>query len=85
MTATSFTDPIPHPYNSAGTSVQIAADYTTFFTHTNTADCPLTSCVLNKATCGGAAGTAVTTRISIGASPTYGITAIETESIGYSV
>ena len=43
LTPTAFS-PAPIPYNPTGSTITIAADYTTFFTHTNIAQCPLILC-----------------------------------------
>ena len=44
MTDAGFTDPLAIPYNSDGSAVTIANDYTSIFTHLYPTDCPVTLC-----------------------------------------
>ena len=47
LTSAGFTNPANIPYNSAGSTVTVAADVSAIFTHSNPTDCPLNGCVMN--------------------------------------
>ena len=82
MADASFVNPASIPYNSAGTSKTIAADYKSIFTHTKETDCPITTCVLKTANgCGSDLETQ--NKIDIGASLPFSITARENIKSGY--
>ena len=42
----SFANPAAITYNSAGSSVTVAAGFADIFTHSQTTDCPVTACIL---------------------------------------
>ena len=77
-----FANPAPIAYNSAGSSVTIAADYTSIFNHVSAVDCPLTTCELREPLCG--SPLAAQSDVILGASP-FGIAAVETNAAGYSL
>ena len=82
MTSTSFPNPAAIPYNSAGSAVTIATDYTAIFTHTSQVDCPLVGCSLMVDTdC--TTPLPAQTDVTLGASPSFGLTATELNSLGY--
>ena len=80
MVDAGFVNPTAFPYNSAGSLVTIATDYTAFFTHSQTTDCLLTSCTLMDAGC--AAALPAQTDVSLGASP-FGVSETELKPVGY--
>ena len=82
LTDAGFVNPASHFYNSAGSSVTIAVDYTTIFNHASPLDCPLTGCVLNEPGC--ATALAPQTNVVLGSDP-FGLTALETIAAGYSL
>ena len=71
MTSNGF-NPAPVEYNSAGSEVTIAADYTAIFTHTQQNDCKLVTCSLMMFTdCTVPLG--AQTEVILGASPNFGL------------
>ena len=48
LTDAGFIDPAPIPYNSAGSYITIAPEYTSIFNHINSADCPILSCASHQ-------------------------------------
>ena len=84
LTSTSFANPANIPYNSAGSAVTIAADYTSIFTYSGSVDCPLIGCTLMLDTdC--TTPLPPQTDVTITASPNFGLTATELNSLGYTV
>ena len=81
---TSFAAPPAITYNSAGSAVTIVPTYESVFTHTQKADCLVTSCELRETACGAALALAVPTSVNLGAAPNYEITASEIIPAGYS-
>ena len=83
MTPTgTWTDPAPIAFNSAGSEVTIAADYTVFFNHPNPIECPVFGCAFKSATDCNLAFTAQTD-VTITASPAFGLAASEIKPLGY--
>ena len=82
--AASFVDPPSIPYNSGGTSssIVIAADYETVYTHVQKNDCPLSSCSVFDSGCSVALGS---TDVSLGSTPTFSLTASEVNPLGYTL
>ena len=83
LTDAGFTNPAAIAFNSAGSSVSVTTDYTAIFTHSMTTDCPLTSCELQEPGCG--TTLASQTDVTLGAGPSFGLSAVETNAAGYSL
>ena len=71
-----FSPPSAYPYNSAGSVISISSGYSQIFTHTQQSDCILTSCNLKAQGCG--SSLPAQTNVVLGASPTYSLSATET-------
>ena len=82
MTDNSFANPGAILYNSAGSSVTVAAGFTDIFVHSSTTDCPVTNCALKEVGC--LTALAAQSDVVLGGDP-YGITAVETNVLGYSL
>ena len=82
MTDNSFANPAAIPFNSAGSSVTVATNFGDIFVHSSTTDCPVTSCTLKEVGC--LTALAAQSDVVLGADP-YGITAVETNVVGYSL
>ena len=82
LTDASFANPPPIAYDSAGSTVPVTNDFSAIFSHSQTTDCPVTSCVLKTAP--GCLSPFSHADIQIGVSPLYGLTASETVLAGYS-
>ena len=71
-------------YNSAGSAVTVAANYFSIFTHAQQTDCPLTQCSMNlDSDCATPLG--AQTDVTLTASPDFGLSASETNPLGYSL
>ena len=81
LTDAGYTNPAAIAFNSVGSSVSVAADYLAIFSHTSTVDCPVDQCSLMEPGCGSAL--AAQSNVVLGPDP-YEITAIETNTAGYS-
>ena len=79
----SFMNPAAIAYNSGGASVSIAADYTAIFAHSQQNDCPISSCSLMEPGCSTALATQ--TNVVVSGSPTFGLSAVETNDLGYTL
>ena len=75
--------PDTFPYSSVGTGVTIVPGFSSIFTHSQTTDCPVTSCILKDSGCGGTKKVDGQTDVTIEGSPPFAVTAIETNLLGY--
>ena len=82
-----FANPPNIAYNSGGTatSIIVATDYEKVFNHGNKVDCPLVSCQMFDTGCSTTTVVSAQSDVVLGSTPTFGLTASETNPLGYTL
>ena len=84
---TTFANPPNIVYNSGGTgtSINVAANYEAIFTHVQKNDCAVQSCQILDSDCSATTVVSAQSDVVLGPAPTYGLTASEVNSLGYTL
>ena len=84
LTDAGFANPPAIPYNSVGTGFVVTTGFSDIFTHSQTTECPVTSCVLKDSPgCSSTSVVEAQTDVTIGDASPFSLTAIETNINGY--